>query len=226
MTRIGIIGGHGKIALLAAPLFVQEGFEVTSIIRNPDQASDVEATGATALVQDVMELSTEEMAQVFRDAALDVVVWSAGAGGGDPERTWKVDRDAAIRSMDAAAAAGIRRYVMVSYLGASLQHTVTEDNSFYAYAQAKAEADEHLRGTGLDWTLVGPTALSSDAPTGRIRITTERTEGVTASRANVAQVLVDVVRDQSTIGKALPFTDGETPIREAIAAAPESKDLA
>lgn len=225
MAHVGIVGGHGKIALLTAPLLVEAGHEVTSIVRNPDHVGDVEATGATALVADISALSTEEIKELFTEQGFDALVWSAGAGGGDPERTIAVDRDAAIRTMDAASAVGPERYVMVSYLGASLDHGVPEDNDFHTYAQAKAEADEHLRGTSLKWTLVGPTSLSLDEPSGSIEITTTPGD-VKASRANVARVIAVVLADDSTIGKALPFTDGDVPIAEAVAQAPASERLA
>lgn len=225
MTTIGIIGGHGKIALLTAPLLVQDGDTVISVIRKEDQVADIEETGARALVRDVMEMSTDEMAAMFSDHDLDAVVWSAGAGGGDDDRTWSVDRDAAIRSMDAAEQAGVKRYVMVSFQGASLNHTVPRSDGFYAYAQAKAEADQHLRESGLDWTLLGPTALSSDEPTGEITVTTRRGDS-TVSRANVARVIRAVLRDPSTVGKAIPFVDGKTMIGDAVAQAPDTDQLA
>ncbi len=116
MSRVIIIGGHGKVALLAAPLLVADGHAVTSVVRDPDQVADIEETGATAAVLDVENSSTEQIADLVRGN--DVLVWSAGAGGGSPERTFAVDRDAAIRSMEAAAQAGVGRYVMVSYFGA------------------------------------------------------------------------------------------------------------
>ena len=87
MAHVGIVGGHGKIALLTAPLLVEAGHEVTSIVRNPDHVGDVEATGATALVADISALSTEEIKELFTEQGFDALVWSAGAGGGDPERT-------------------------------------------------------------------------------------------------------------------------------------------
>src|SRR5690554_304023 len=83
----------------------------------------------------------------------DALVWSAGAGGGNPTRTYAVDRDAAIRSMDAAARAGVERYVMVSYIGSSPDHGVPENDSFFAYAEAKAAADDYLRRSDLAWTI-------------------------------------------------------------------------
>ena len=113
MSHIVVIGGHGKVALLLAPILAELGHSVTSVIRNPDHAADVEAAGATPLVADVETLDTDGIAEVL--GGHDAVVWSAGAGGGDPERTRAVDQDAAIRSMEAAQQAGVRRYVMVSY---------------------------------------------------------------------------------------------------------------
>src|SRR5699024_3490963 len=138
-----VIGGHGKVALHLAPLLVEHGHSVSSLIRNPDHRDDVAAAGAEPVLADVEQLDLDALTEVLRGH--DAVVWSAGAGGGNPQRTFAVDRDAAVRSMDAAAGAGVRRYVMVSYFGAGPDHGVSEDNSFFAYAEAKAAADEHLR---------------------------------------------------------------------------------
>ena len=141
--RVTIFGGHGKVALLLAPMLVGAGHEVTSVVRNPDHVADVEATGATALVSSVEDADTEALTSLLDGA--DAVVWSAGAGGGDPERTYAVDRDAAIRSMDAAVAVGVERYVMVSFSGSTPDALVPEDNPFRHYQDAKIAADDHLR---------------------------------------------------------------------------------
>jgi len=213
MTRILIIGGHGKIALLLAPLLVARGDSVTSMIRNPDHSPAVAATGASPVVADVENLSAAELATLFKDQ--HAVVWSAGAGGGNPERTYAVDRDAAIRAIDAATSAGIPRFVMVSYFGASPEHGVPADNSFYAYAEAKAAADAHLEASTLDWTILAPSTLTSDPGTGAI----ETGEGVTASwvsRADVAAVAAAVLADDATVGRVIPFNTGSTPISEAL----------
>ena len=172
MTRIAIIGGHGKVALHLSTLLATEGHSVTSIIRNPDHAADVAATGATPSVLDVENSTTAAIADALSDH--DAVVWSAGAGGGNPTRTYAVDRDAAIRSMDAAAQAGVGRYVMVSYLGAGPNHGVPADNPFFAYADAKAAADEYLRGTGLAWTILGPGSLTDQPASGLIEVNPPR----------------------------------------------------
>ncbi len=215
MTQVAIIGGHGKIALKLAKYLAERGDKVTSIIRNSAQSDDIAATGAEPLVADVETLDTASLASVL--AGNDVVVWSAGAGGGDPTRTYAVDRDAAIRSMEAAQSAGVRRYVMVSYFGAGPDHGVPEDDSFYAYAQAKAEADEALRKTPLDWTILGPARLTDDEGTGRIAVGGDRSSSSEVSRDNVAQVAAAVIAAPTTVGKTIEFTDGEVPVDEAIA---------
>lgn len=214
MSTVTIIGGHGKIALLAAPLLVGRGHRVRSVIRNPDQTGDVSATGAEPVVVDVETADTEALVEVLGGS--DVVVWSAGAGGGSPERTYAVDRDAAIRSMEAAQQTGVGHYVMVSYFGAGPDHGVPEDDAFFPYADAKAAADEHLRGTSLSWTILGPSRLTLEEPTGRIAIGGERTRGSEVSRANVAAVIAEVVGRDDLAGHSIEFNDGDTPIPEAL----------
>lgn len=213
MTSTLIFGGHGKIALLATPLLRTEGL-VTSVIRNPDHVAGVEAAGGTPRVADVEQLSVEEIADLVRGH--DAIVWSAGAGGGNPARTRAVDLDAAVRSMAAAELAGVKRYVMVSYFRSSLSHGVDPENSFYAYAEAKAQADEALRASALDWTVLAPSTLTLDPPSGRIDTTAAESERV--SRGNVALVIAATLADDSTIRRTIRFNDGETPIAEALAA--------
>lgn len=214
MSRIAIIGGHGKVALHLSRILSDEGHDVTSYIRNPDHASDVTATGASAEVLDVENSTTAELASAL--SGHDAVVWSAGAGGGSPERTYAVDRDAAIRSMDAAAQAGVKRYVMVSYLGASKNHGVPEDNSFFAYAEAKAAADDYLRGTDLEWTVLGPGTLTEDPASGLIEPDPADTKETGTSRGNVALVAAAVLELPGTIGRTIEFKDGSQDVVDAL----------
>jgi uncharacterized protein YbjT (DUF2867 family) len=217
MSRVLILGGHGKVALRLAPLLVERGDTVTSVFRNPDHEAEVAATGARPLVADIEALGIEQLTQLLRGH--DAVVWSAGAGGGDASRTYAVDRDAAVRSMDAAAAAEVVRYVMVSYLGAGPDHGVPPDNPFHAYAEAKAAADEHLRGTSLAYTILGPGRLTLEDPTALIDVVTTAGDGDTSiTRADVAAVIAATLHDESTVGRTIDFRNGETPIAEAIRA--------
>lgn len=212
MARILLIGGHGKVALLLEPLLAARGDHVTAVIRNAAHEADVAATGATPVVADIETLDTAQLANLL--SGNDAVVWSAGAGGGSPERTYAVDRDAAIRSIDAAAAADVRRYVMVSYFGAGPDHGVPPENGFFAYAEAKAAADAHLRASGLDWTIVAPSGLTLDPPTGRIAV--DAADSGTVPRGDVAAVVAAVLADDSTVRRTLRFNAGDAPIADAI----------
>lgn len=212
MARILLIGGHGKVALLAEPLLAAAGHDVTAVIRNPEHEADVAATGAQAVVADVESLDADQLANLL--SGNDVVVWSAGAGGGDPARTYAVDRDAAIRSMDAAAAVGIGRYVMVSYFGAGEDHGVAPDDAFFPYADAKTAADAHLRASSLDWTILAPSALTLDAPTGRIDVTASSPGSV--ARADVAAVIVGAIAEPATSRRTITFNTGGVAIAEAL----------
>lgn len=215
MSRILLIGGHGKIALLLEPQLAERGDHVTAVIRNADHEADVSAAGATPLLADVQAFDLDQLTNLV--SGNDAVVFAAGAGGASTERTYAVDRDAAIRSIDAAVASGVKRYVMVSYFGAGPDHGVPPENSFFAYAEAKAAADEHLRASGLDWTIVAPSTLTLDEPTGRIDV--DAAEASSVARADVASVIAAVLADDSTIERTIRFNTGEVVIDEAVAGA-------
>lgn len=211
---VTIIGGNGKVALRVARTLSTAGAEVYSVIRNPDQADAIRAAGATPVVADVEGLDDDGLREVVRGSG--AVVWSAGAGGGNPDRTYAVDRDAAIRSMDACIAEGVERYVMVSYDGAGPDHGVPEDNSFFPYAEAKAAADAHLRETELKWTILGPGMLTDEPGGESIGVGENKREDRATSRDAVADVIAAVLRRPDTIGRTIDFSDGDTPIGEAL----------
>jgi uncharacterized protein YbjT (DUF2867 family) len=216
MARIVVIGGHGKVALQLARILTERGDEVSSVFRNPDHSDDVALTGARPLPADIEQLDTSALAGLL--AGHDAVVFSAGAGGGNPARTYAVDRDAAMRVIDAAAQAGVKRFVMVSYFGAAPEHGVPKDDPFFAYAEAKAAADAHLRDSDLDWTVLGPSRLTLEPATGRIAVGDAKgAEKGEVSRADVALVVAAALADDTTIGRTIDFNNGDVPIAKALA---------
>ena len=179
-NKVLIIGGHGKVALLATPKLVDAGLEVTSLVRNPAYSPELEALGTTPLIRDVTELSVAQWSELL--SPFDVVVWSAGNGGRNgAEATYAIDRDAAIASIDGAAALGAQapRYIMVSYVG-STSHSIDPSASFFPYAESKKAADEHLASTDLDYLILGPSGLTME-PAGGVEVI-EDTEAAGAGR--------------------------------------------
>lgn len=211
--NIVVIGGHGKVALLLARELSGRGDSVTSVIRNPDHATDVRAAGATPVVLDIEQAHGPDLAPVL--AGFDAVVFAAGAGGGDADRTYAVDRDAAIRIMNAALASGVPRFVMVSFATADTRYLKALDDPFYPYQTAKIAADDHLRKSTLDWTILGPGALTQGPATGRVTPLEHPVTGETpTSRANVALAIAEALAQPATIGRTLDFCDGDLPITE------------
>ncbi|KAA0101092.1 NAD-dependent epimerase/dehydratase family protein [Mycolicibacterium sp. P1-18] len=213
--RVVIAGGHGKIALILEKLLAERGDSAVGLIRNPAQAGDLEAVGAEAVVVDLENASVDEVAAHLRGA--DAVVFAAGAGpGSGVDRKTTVDRDAAILLADAAEAAGVGRYLMVSAMGAD-EPAAGDDPVFTAYLAAKAAADDAVRGrSALNTTIVRPGGLTDDAATDRVRVA-ESTGRGTIPRADVAAMLVALLDAPATGGVTFELVSGDASIGEAVA---------
>jgi uncharacterized protein YbjT (DUF2867 family) len=213
VSTVAIAGGHGKIALILGRLLAERGDTVRGLIRNPDQADDLRAAGIEPVLCDLE--GDGDVAAAVRGA--DAVVFAAGAGPGSGDaRKSTMDKGGAVKLIEAAKAEGISRYLIVSSMGAE---KAPEDGAegFGAYLRAKFEADEALRASGLDYTVVRPGGLTDDEPTGKVTIAEDTGRGQ-IPRADVAAVFVACLDEPSTIGKSFDLITGDTPIAEAVAA--------
>jgi uncharacterized protein YbjT (DUF2867 family) len=214
--RVVIAGGHGKIALILERLLAERGDTVVGLIRNPDHVADLEAVGAQAVVVDLEEATVADLAAHLKDT--DAVVFAAGAGpGSGAARKQTVDCDAAILLADAAEAAGVRRYVMVSAIGADVEAADDiGDPVFVAYLRAKGAADDAIRTRdALDATVVRPGHLTDAAGTGHVELSDQTGRG-DIPRADVAAVLLAMLDTPATAGRTFELIGGETPIADAV----------
>ena len=211
--RVAIAGGHGQIALRLAKIMSERGDEVVALIRNPDHADEVKRAGAEPAVVDLEHASEEEVASAIGGS--DAVVFAAGAGpGSGAERKDTMDYGGAVKLIAAAKQAGVGRYVIVSSMGAN--PNATGDDTFSVYLRAKGRADDAVRASGLDATVIRPGGLTNDAGTGRSD--SARNSRGQVTRDDVAAVLVAVLDSPSTIGRTADLIGGDTPIAEAVAA--------
>ncbi|PJJ55638.1 SDR family oxidoreductase [Compostimonas suwonensis] len=213
--RVAIAGGHGKIALILEKLLADAGHEAIAIVRNPEHGSDVLVAGGIPIVVD---LEATDAATLAADlAGVDAVVFAAGAGAGSTaERKDTVDRDGAILLADAAESAGIRRYVLVSAMGAD-GFDPDSDDIFQIYLRAKSEADANLRARDLDWTIVRPGGLLDEPATGRVSLG-ESTGRGTIPRADVAALVFAALTDGYGVRTQFEAISGDVPLVEALAA--------
>jgi len=207
-----VVGGHGKVAMRLMKLLADRGDSPRGIIRSTDQASDLEAIGAEPIVLDIENKEIGEAA-----AGSDAVVFSAGAGAGSgPARKRTVDYGGAVNLAEAAQANDIRRYVIVSALGTNRPERWSDQ--MRPYYEAKAEADEFVRNSGLDYTIVRPGSLTDDPGTGTVEIAERIDRSGPVTRDDVALVIYECLGADNTIGKEFDLLGGETPVKEAIAA--------
>jgi uncharacterized protein YbjT (DUF2867 family) len=212
--RAAIAGGHGQIALRLAKLLSQRGDQVVALIRNPGHADDVRQAGAEPAAVDLEHASTDDVAQAI--AGCDAVVFAAGAGpGSGPERKETMDYGGAVKLIAAAKQAGVRRYVIVSSMGANAD--ASGEDTFSVYLRAKGRADEAVRASGLDATVVRPGGLTNQAGTGRVRLGQRLPHGQ-VPRDDVAAVIVAVLDSPNTIGRTVDLIGGDTPVAQAVAA--------
>jgi uncharacterized protein YbjT (DUF2867 family) len=217
MSRIAIVGAHGAVAQRIMSRLYDRGDEVVGVVRNPDHGEDMLRLGGETAVIDIESASVEQLAAAF--AGCDAVVFSAGAGpnsGAARKRT--VDYAGAVLTADAAKAAGVRRVVQISAIGADEPVAADADPVWAAYVEAKRDADAYLRRTGLDWTILRPGGLTSGAGTGQVTLA-EHVERGSIPRDDVAELVLAVLDAPSSIGFIWEAVAGPTPIAEAVAGA-------
>jgi len=209
VLKISVVGAHGQIAMLLHPVLRSNGHDVYGIIRNEKHADEVNRAGAKPVICDIER--EDDLSGAVGNA--DAVVFAAGAGpGSGAERKWTVDRDGALKLIDAAHKNGITRYVMISAMNVEEPRG---NEVFQVYQKAKAEADKALRESGLDYTIIRPGKLTDDMPRGRVTLAKELEQGE-IPRCDVASVVAEVLEEPESIGHQWDVITGDIPIEHAV----------
>jgi uncharacterized protein YbjT (DUF2867 family) len=217
MTRIAIVGGHGKIARLLVPVLVDAGHQPVALVRNPDHTAELEGLGAEVSLLDIETSDDADFARAFGGAG--AIVFAAGGGGdGNVERKKTVDLGGSVKSIAGAQAAGVRRFVQISAMGVDNPLPDDTEEAWKAYVDAKRDADVALRASDLDWTIVRPGGLTDDPATGSVTLG-EKVDRGQIPRADVAAFIAAVIDDPTTHGRQWELVSGPTPIPQAVAAA-------
>lgn len=213
-----IAGGHGRIAMRLATHLTGQGHMVRSIVRNPDHLDEVRGTGAEGVLADLEQVPADELAGHLRGA--DAVVFAAGAGpGSGVARKETVDRDGATLLADAAAAAGIRRYLLISSTGVDAEPDPQAGEVWAAYIRAKKAAEEAVRADDrLDATILRPGRLTDDPGTGTVLLAPPPVERDDVTRDDTAVVLAALLAAPHTVRTTLELRGGGTAIADAVAA--------
>ena len=215
MSRIVVIGGHGRTGIEIVKQLVAAGDSVVATIRNPKHMADLVKAGAETFVLDLEKSTGPEFSVAM--AGADAVVFAAGFGTGESSA---LDRSGTVKTLRAAERAGVRRYVTISSIGASTGMRLSGDwdtAEMRDYYKQKRAANAHVRSSGLDWTIVEPGELTDAKGTGKVSLSEAAIEESSISRTDVAAVVVAVLAAPKTIGRTFQLVAGKTPIAKAIA---------
>lgn len=199
-----VAGAHGQVGQHITELLSDSDHETTAMVRTESQVDEMEAFGVETVVADL----TEDVAHAV--AGHDAIVFAAGSGGEDVEG---VDRDGAIRMIEAAEEEGVERFVMLSSMNADDPEAGPDELTDYLLA--KQAADDRLQESELTYTIVRPGALTDESATGEIRAATKLDPGE-ITRADVARTLVTAIDMASTHGETFEILAGDEPIESAL----------
>ncbi|WP_394691949.1 SDR family oxidoreductase [Hoeflea sp.] len=192
--NILIAGATGKTGTRLANDLVEQGYTPTALVR---ESSD------TSGLPDTINLRQGDLTDLKSGICdgMDIVIFAAGSGGSTgPEMTDKVDRDGAKRLVDLACEAGISRFVMLSSVGADQSDP---EGDLAHYLNAKHEADEHLKASGLTYAILRPVALTDEGRSDTVVLGDKVDKGAKASRADVAHLLAEAATTGRLDGQAL-----------------------
>jgi uncharacterized protein YbjT (DUF2867 family) len=212
--KVLVAGAHGKTARRLVRMLVDDGHEVRGLVRKEEQMPDVEADGAEPVLVDLEEEEVEGRVGEAVEGC-DAIVFAAGAGpGSGAARKETMDYGGAVKLIEAAQKRGVRRYLMLSSMGAGNPEGGSE--AMQPYLFAKARADERLVESGLDYTIIRPGGLTNEEGTGRIEAAQSLGRRGQISRDDVARTLADALEMRNTHGKTFEILAGDIPIREAL----------
>ncbi|MCA0970522.1 SDR family oxidoreductase [Halobacillus litoralis] len=212
--KVLVVGANGQVGKHLVK-FIQdtEHMEAKAMIRKEEQASYFKDLGAEPVIVD-LESGPDTIAEAFD--GVDAVVFTAGSGPNTgPDKTMMIDLDAAVKTIEAAKHKGVKRYVMISSFDTTREAIQSAPESFAPYVVAKHYADDWLRKTDLDHTIIHPGMLNNEGGTGQVEAaeTVERGE---IPREDVARIILETLQNDSTIGKEFQVVGGSTSVEDAV----------
>jgi uncharacterized protein YbjT (DUF2867 family) len=212
--KVLVVGANGQIGKHLVK-FIQDSnsMEARAMIRKQEQASFFEGLGAETAVVDL-----EDDIDAIAKAAdgVDAVVFTAGSGGHTgKDKTIMIDLDGAVKTIEAAKNAGVKRFVMISSFDTTRKAIQEANENFAPYVVAKHYADEWLKATDLEYTIIHPGLLTNDKGTGMINAAPEvkRDE---VPREDIARAIIASLENNKSIGKEFQVVKGTTAVKDAV----------
>jgi uncharacterized protein YbjT (DUF2867 family) len=199
-----VAGANGTTGRIIINLLKKsETYEPIAMVRKQDQKDHFEKQGISAGLADL----EEDLSQAVKNT--DKVIFAAGSKG---KNIIDVDQEGAKRLIDAAKEAGLEKFVMLSSIGAD---EPAVSNDLEDYLRAKQNADDYLKASALNYSIVRPGALTDDEGTGKIELKEKLEKRGSISRADVAKTLVEALEDVVMQNQTFEILSGEVLIEKA-----------
>ncbi|MCM4156371.1 SDR family oxidoreductase [Gramella sp. AN32] len=202
----GATGATGKRVIEI--LNNSQAFSPLALIRDEEQRQMFEDMEVEAVLGDLEGDVSHTM------KGIDKVIFAAGSGGKTgKEKTTAVDQEGAKKLIDAAKNARVKKFVMLSSMGTD---DPSQNKDLEHYLKAKKEADDYLRNSGLDFTIVQPGALTDDMGLAKVKVAEKLNEKGEISRDDVAFLLVMSLADPLVKNMSFEALEGEKSIKSAL----------
>ncbi|MDN6639666.1 MAG: SDR family oxidoreductase [Tetragenococcus sp.] len=213
-----VIGANGNVGkLIVNKLQESENHTPIAMVRKEEQLANFKEQGVQTALAD-LEGTIDDIAQAAKNA--EAIVFTAGSGGNTgADKTMFIDLDGAVKAVEAAKEAGIDRFVIVSALGSQqwLENPRPDWlEELGPYYPAKFYADQWLKNSGLNYTIVRPGLLSDDNAKGKVKLAKTLVESGNITRSDVAQIVVDSLDNENTYKKEFDVINGDTEIEKAL----------
>ena len=203
--NIVVAGANGTTGRIIIDLLKKSNhYTPIAMVRKQEQKERFEKDNVSTVLGDL----EKNIDDAVKNA--DKVIFAAGSGG---KNVKEVDQEGAKRFTDAAKKAGAKKFVMLSSMGADTPSIMP---SLEDYLKAKQNADEHLKTSGLNYSIVRPGGLTNDDATGKIQLQEKLEKQGSISRADVAKTLVESLEDDVKHNQTFEILSGDTDIREAL----------
>lgn len=209
-----IIGANGGVGSKLVDQLKDDNVDFTAGVRKDEQVKALEDNGIKALNIDVEKDSIEDLKNKFK--TFDKVIFSVGSGGSTgADKTIYVDLDGAVKTIKASEDADIKHYVMVSTYD-SRREAFDQSGDLKPYTIAKHYADDYLRHSNLNYTIVHPGGLKNDQGTGQIKADLYFDSYGSIPREDVASVLKHVITSDKFSKQEFQIVSGNESINDVL----------
>lgn len=201
-----IFGATRNTGLEVAKILTARGDRVTAFVRETSDRSGLEPLGVDFVVGDALDRATVDAA--FDGREYSSVLTTIACFNCDPRPDYLGNRNV----FDAAEAAGVKRMVLMTTVGAGDSYDAAPlpaRNFLKEILPLKTQAEDHLKAKDLDYTIIRPGGLTNGPRTGRGYLSDSRDAFGIINRSDLADLVVNVIDDNNTIGKTLVAADAD-----------------